>query len=415
MAANYTSTIEVNLWKEHECSRCGTLYRYLFKRKKTGRGNSPDAASKSAHAAVAKALEREVDLQPCPGCGLYQPDMIAARRGRRHWCTFWIGVPIFGLLLILVLADVLVFSSAAFLAAVAAAVLSLAHLIIDARNPNANLDANLELARRREQAGDLWVPEGGKGSGAENPVGTGTTRVRTACYVLLVAAVLAFLVPEAVRLQRGMISNAGWYPQAVGTGEEAYVYFPDSVTSIKGLWSARASASLINEEELGLARPGIVEPKRLPAPPPPLLPARSRTETWGGTLHFKSSEKDKSSRLWAYVRLPDKPDLVGKTLDIRVELDVSYPVYMDANRGVLKSMHYSHRLPLTVSPGRAADTYVRTWWFGFLAGLSLTLTCGAFLAAASRRFRKMALPTRVFVPEDPEEKEVRESDERIRR
>src|SRR5436853_504400 len=84
MATTYTSTIEVNVWKEHTCAACGGVYRYLFKRKKSGQGRSPDAARAAAQAAVVKALAHEVDLQPCPGCGLYQPDMIGTRKARRH-------------------------------------------------------------------------------------------------------------------------------------------------------------------------------------------------------------------------------------------------------------------------------------------------------------------------------------------
>lgn len=44
MATTYKSTIEVNVWKEHACIGCGSRFRYLFKRKKTGQGGSPEAA-----------------------------------------------------------------------------------------------------------------------------------------------------------------------------------------------------------------------------------------------------------------------------------------------------------------------------------------------------------------------------------
>ena len=56
MSTTYTSTIEVNVWKEHTCLHCGTVYRYLFKRSKQGQGATPDAASAAAHNAVVSAL-----------------------------------------------------------------------------------------------------------------------------------------------------------------------------------------------------------------------------------------------------------------------------------------------------------------------------------------------------------------------
>jgi hypothetical protein len=412
MATTYTSTIDVNVWKEHECARCGTVFRYLFKRKKTGQGNSPDAASKAAHAAVVKALEHEVDMQPCPGCGLYQPDMVAARRSRGHWWTFWAGVPVFALLLILVLADVIVLSMAAVLAAVAAGVLLLAHLSIDFNNSNANLGANHDLARRREQAGQLWVPSENKRGQEETQVGSGVTGAHGILYLLLAAGVLAFLAPEVVRLAGGMKSNPGWFPQVIGPGEEAYIYFPSSISSIKGMWNGTPRVTVLNADEVGLAPPPVLEPKRLPAPPPPPLSARAKADNWGGTIRFKSSERSSSSRLWSYVRLPDNPSLAGKTLKLRIDMDVRFPVYRDANRGEVRQEQHRHTAMLTVSPGKAAGTYVRAWWFGFLAGISLTLLCGAFLAVTSGAFRKKALATRIFVPERPESMEAGEGEER---
>src|ERR1700682_3888884 len=91
MATTYTSTVEVKVWKGHTCCRCGQPYRYLCERKKKGQGKNPAAASAAAQKAVVAALAYEVDQQPCPTCGLYQPDMVAALRRRRHWYVFWLA------------------------------------------------------------------------------------------------------------------------------------------------------------------------------------------------------------------------------------------------------------------------------------------------------------------------------------
>src|SRR5262245_11591348 len=102
MATTYTQTIPVSVWKEHPCAGCGTVYRYLFTRTMTGEGSTPKKAIAAAEAAVAHAIEHEVDLQPCPGCGLYQPDMVATQRYRRHGWALLAGLPIPILLFILV-------------------------------------------------------------------------------------------------------------------------------------------------------------------------------------------------------------------------------------------------------------------------------------------------------------------------
>ena len=84
MAKTYTSTIAVSCWKEHTCIRCGAVYAYEFVRNIKGQGSTEAKASLKAQAAADKAIRRDVDMQPCPTCGLYQPDMVGQQRARRH-------------------------------------------------------------------------------------------------------------------------------------------------------------------------------------------------------------------------------------------------------------------------------------------------------------------------------------------
>src|SRR6185437_9310048 len=128
MATTYKSTIEINVWKEHTCIGCNGRFRYLFKRKKTGQGGTPEAASAAARKAVVQALEHEVDMHPCPGCGLYQPDMVGSRRSKRHWWVIAITWAALLLMMILMLTDVLPAGTAALAAAGTCAVLGLVHL-----------------------------------------------------------------------------------------------------------------------------------------------------------------------------------------------------------------------------------------------------------------------------------------------
>src|SRR5262249_35218834 len=148
MGTTYTQTIEFSVWKEHTCSCCGTVYRYLFKRTMKGEGGTPETAARNAERAVQKAIEREVDQRPCPECGLYQPDMVAAKRWTAPWWAFWAGVPVFALLVILVLTDVMTYGTAAIIAAVCAAPALVAHFLIDASDPNRDREANRKLGRR---------------------------------------------------------------------------------------------------------------------------------------------------------------------------------------------------------------------------------------------------------------------------
>ena len=73
MATTYTSTIEINVWKEHTCVGCGGAFRYLFKRKKSGTGGTPAAAQANASKAVVNALANEVDCSPAPAAASTSP------------------------------------------------------------------------------------------------------------------------------------------------------------------------------------------------------------------------------------------------------------------------------------------------------------------------------------------------------
>src|SRR5262249_57393426 len=110
------------------------------------------AAEKAAEKAVVNALEHEVDMQPCPGCGLYQPDMVGTRRSRHHWWVFWCGLPVLLLVAFLALPgiDVLSFSAASWVLAFLAVLLGVAHLLVAVINPNAQLSANRPPPRGRE-------------------------------------------------------------------------------------------------------------------------------------------------------------------------------------------------------------------------------------------------------------------------
>ncbi|HZY87212.1 MAG TPA: hypothetical protein VFE78_20415 [Gemmataceae bacterium] len=390
MATTYTSTIEINVWKEHTCVGCGGAFRYLFKRKKSGSGGSPAAAQANARKAVANALAHEVDLQPCPGCGLYQPDMIGTARARRHWWVFAATLVLLLTLLILALTEVLAYSTAAWVAAAGAAAVLLVHLLIDANNPNRDLEANLRLAQSRVEAGDLWVPRAANPNPgeAEAFAGSGWSPANTVACALLGLAVLAFLLPEALRMVRGWPQNRQWFPVVAGPGDEVYTYFPDKITSVKGYWSGQPTARVENWQELGLASP--------------TLGASSKSDNWGGTIRIGSKEsKTSTNTVWVKVKLPPGATLEGKTLKLKMDLAVRYPElqkqggkdsYQDAGTS------FSHSANVRLGSAKAGERYRSWWWGGMLTGAALLVVASVLVARLASALRQKALPTEIFVP-----------------
>ena len=84
MATTYTATMPLECWKQHTCCFCGRAYSYLFKRTCSGQGGNEDAARAAAVQNAMNLLEKSVDMQPCPDCGKYQPEMIGMHRYTRH-------------------------------------------------------------------------------------------------------------------------------------------------------------------------------------------------------------------------------------------------------------------------------------------------------------------------------------------
>jgi hypothetical protein len=385
MATTYTSTIEINVWKEHTCVGCGGAFRYLFKRKKSGTGGTPAAAQANARKAVVNALAHEVDLQPCPGCGLYQPDMIGAARARRHWWLFALTCVALLTLLILALAEVLAYSTTAWAAAGLAAAVLLAHLVLDAQNPNRDLEANHRLAQTRVESGDLWVPRHSNPNptDVEAFAGSGWSPAHTVAYALLGLAVLAFLFPEALRVVRGWPQNKAWFPVVAGPGDKVYAYFPNKITSVGGHWQGNAVAQVLNAAELGL---------------PPALGATSKNDNWGNSISVDSKSKTSNSTVWVQVQLPADAALAGKTLQLRLALAVRYPKLQGAKQFEPVEESFTHTAELRLSTPKAGARYKSWWWGGLITGAALLVVSSVLVARLSSAMRQKALPTDIFVP-----------------
>lgn len=396
MATTYKSTIEINVWKEHTCLSCNSRFRYLFKRKKTGQGGTPEKASAAARQAVVKALEHEVDLHPCPGCGLYQPDMVGSRRSTRHWWVIAVNWAALLLMMILMLSDVLPAGTAALAAAATCAVLGLVHLLIDFNNPNRNLESNQQLAQQKVERGDLWVPPGSKAEAVAEMPSFGWSTAHAVAYVMFGLGLLALVSPELLRLMHGWPANTAWYPQVAGPGDQPYVYFPNKITSVKGYWRGLSKAQVVNAAEVGL--------------PSTELRTESKQDSWGNSISIGSKEsKTSTNTLWVRVFLPNDPRLEGKTLKLKMALNVSYPK-LNGNSFDEVSEPYSHTAEIRLSGAGAGSRYKAWWWGGFLGGVLLISISSIMLVRLSTGMCKLAQPTSIFAPGEGEAQEQQEQE-----
>ena len=382
MGTTYTSTIEVRCVKEHTCLCCGGQYAYELKRKVKGSAGNKETAGIKARRAAARAMERDVDMEPCPTCGMHQPDMIAQRRAKRHKTVFWVALIGFVAIVILRVSYLLPYDTAVWLAVAACAAATGAHLIIDFANPNRDLDANRNLATQRVASGAVKHQAGQYLAGSEHLAQPPRTLLHRLTLVILLGGVVLAGEPEAMRLVRGWPLNHECYPPVIGPSDETRIYMTEKIESIKGFW--RGQPRVILHEPGGMGE----------------ITARAQTNQndWGSTINAKSSEKRSTSTPWVSLTLPNDPALSGKKLTCEITLNIAYPEIQGDETFLERasSMQRTIDLQLASTVG-AGGSYNGSWWTGSVLAMALILFCGRCLIWAAGGLERKAKPTRVFV------------------
>ena len=387
MGKTYTSTIDLRCWKEHTCGCCGAMYSYELVRKIKGTGGTAEKASINARKAVEVALQRDVDMEACPTCGLLGPDMVGQRRAKKLKTAFWLALVAFAVIVILRLAY-LVQSDVAIWAAVAVcAMAAIAVWRIDLKDPNRDPEANRELAVGRVASGLVMHKPGKVVPGSQQLMRTTVSLVHRLAIVLIGAAVLMAASPELVRTSRHWPLNHESYPPVVGPGDQARVYMNEKIHSIKGYWRGRPQVVLHESGPDG--RSLAVE-------------ATTNQKEWSSTIHAKSSEKDSSTTPWVRVSLPQDSSLAGKTVTCDIGLNVTYPAYTGSKSFQTTSSNMARSVTLALAPtigaGRSYDGW---WWEGTVGGMGLILVCTVMLVRSARGLQKSAKPTRLLNPATP--------------
>jgi hypothetical protein len=294
--ARFRPTAFMERWKKHLCIGCGCAFRHFLARttgERRGAGR--------------------VMLRPCPVCGLYQPDMVGTRR---LWLHLVIALASCALLTLFGgLIETHTFPTPVMIGLAAAFGLLplMGHLGVVAWNPNRNPEANRARAKRLLRSGNMELltvatPE----LAAERLPRFGLTALPVLGAALLALGLAAIPGAELVRLACGWPVNPDWGPAVVAPGDEACYYFPERITSIKGLWRGTARVEVLNPEELGLADTWLL--------------ASTENKSWGGTIYTETSEQRNSTHPWVAVQLPNSPQMAGKRVQVRIDLTAVYPV-----------------------------------------------------------------------------------------
>jgi hypothetical protein len=380
MAKRYTSTITLRCGKQHTCSGCGGVYSYLFVRKVSGTSGTAEGAQQNARKAADKALARSVDLQACPTCGLYQPDMIGQQRSKAHLTIFFIALVVLGVVLILRASYALPANTAAWVLACACAAAALAHGFSDFKDLNRDPEANRRRTADRITAGTVQAHSAGRiGPPAAECMRPPRVLFHQLALLLLGVAVLLAASPEVLRSIRGWPLSPDAYPPVVGPGDTTRIYMNDKISSVLGYWRGFP--------KVALQMPGAQDIE---------ASAKTNQNNWGDTIHAKSTEKDNSSTPWVEVEVPSDPALAGKTVECAIQLGIEYPKASGSSAFSVEQDVLRRSVTLHLASQGAGANYNSVWWVGALGATALVLFSGLVLFGASRGLQKKANPTQIL-------------------
>jgi hypothetical protein len=159
------------------------------------------------------------------------------------------------------------------------------------------------------------------------------------------------------------------------------VSLPAEIRSIKGHWSGEPTVDAYLADD----------PKRVPIP----VEVSSKADSWGQSIRIKASEKGNRSTLWVRVRLPETPELAGKTLALRIRLGVTYPKAANAGFETIQDS-FAYKAELDVASPGAGRTYLLAWWLGMACGGGFGLLLAGYLIYLANARAKQVTPTHVY-------------------
>jgi hypothetical protein len=386
MAGGYKATLDVKCWKEHTCCYCGAPYRYVVQKKMTGRGRSQADAASAAKAAGVRAARSALRLQPCPGCGNFQPDMIGARRLSRHARLFLVTVAVLLSVSLLGAFEMTPGWLALVLLVLFAGPVLLINTWIGARNPNRNLRVNKALAERLVANHELQAMTA-ETDANDRPraVAIETGVGYWVAFLLLAATLLLMPGAELMRVAGGWKSNPDWHPGIVGPGDTAWtrVTTNQPIASLRGEWRATGSGKIINARKHGINQESIDLPR-----------VSSRAGPWTEAVE-KGEGEVVPIKLWARVEFPTHRQLTRQRVQIELNLKVTYPERGERGNVVDKTEEVTYATSLEMSSQRAGFQYGFFWYIATIGGGLMFLLAGAFHLLRDAALKRCGLPTRV--------------------
>ncbi len=373
--------LRVRCLKRHTCTGCGCVYRVRREITVEEKARSEETAAKAATKRIHRQLTTEPNDVACPDCGQFQPDLVGYHQANAHGLVTLVSVA--AALALAIGANLFGLSNGrtGTLLAGVAVLAAAAHIVLGNRNPNAHPADNRVRSRKMEDDGDLDVTRGGDREQIRPPVGPFTRlHILGVCGVLL--AIGGLLVPAVARERPAEANEA----IRAAPGETLELEFPDTVEVVNGLWRGTPKVTVTNPQDFGNQPPEIV--------------AISNDATWPATVKIDAGRDRIRPRLWAKIAIPNEDRLAGKTLELKVDLEVAYPgldnkIVRDRRTNLWKELNV--RVSNETLFGRIWQMPAR--WVGIFFGTLTLAFAGLFLTALGHGMAQLAEPVKAEVEE----------------
>lgn len=372
-------TVWAKCFKRFTCAACGCVYR--IEHSAAGEGSLEETARQKAEANLCQRMENQAD-GPCPTCGMVRPDLVAERKFWGHGAILLLSGSVL-LCLIFLAAPQAPADYAGIAGAVVVGLAGLAHLLFLLYRPRRISPTEKEPVAPGAAEGNVEVLKPGSVDDLRDP-GHLSLGHGLALLGLLFAPVV-LLVPSYLRTSNDWPINPKLAPYVIGPGDTVLVHFRDpKLRSLNGLWQGDPQARLQNAAEVA---------------GPAVLLASSQKAAWGKKISVEEAPhltKDAPLKnLFAFLHIPDDPALASKTLQVQVNMLVTYPVGKDAshwiqmtkgNKGTFehRTTTVSTEVAIQLTPAGGGHAYRTAWTVAAaLGGLSYVAGAVVLLLLAS--------------------------------
>jgi hypothetical protein len=349
----------------YTCAACGCIHER--EHKVEGKGWREQTARERANENLAAQIH-SLPGSPCPTCGLLRADRMLMFRIWGHALTL---IDTAALLLVLCCVSLFMSDGApdhlTLVAAGVVVIAALVHLFLATFGSGSDRDGNRAQAARDKEAGLVEVHKEGSMEQFHDP-GTLSSELKMALAALAVTPAF-FLLPWLVRQSQNWPINPDMSPSLVSPGDQVKVVIRDhKLRSVGAFWSAAATARVLNGRELQ---------------GPLAYTATSRPMLWGARIlvdrHAAADYTSPLGDLYAWVSIPDIAALGGKTVRLRVDLTVDYPLAKGkpttTRRGQfvgqihVQTSTVSRELEIRLAPAGASQTHATASTIGSVLGL----------------------------------------------